>query len=174
MYSNYNDKFRSKCVDKLNEYINNESKSRKIEKGIYNFIINYAKENNLKRSWNDKIFQNLYFSKVRSICLNLNKDSYIKNNYLIKKVIDNEIDPESISKLSIYDIFPENWKSRIDAKTKIDKLKYELKPEAMTDQYKCRRCGSRKCSYYELQTRSADEPMTQFFTCLDCQTRWKM
>ena len=93
---------------------------------------------------------------------------------ILEKVIDNEIDPESISKLSIYDIFPENWKSRIDAKTKIDKLKYELKPEAMTDQYKCRRCGSRKCSYYELQTRSADEPMTQFFTCLDCQTRWKM
>ena len=39
---------------------------------------------------------------------------------------------------------------------------YDIKPESMTDRYKCRKCGSRKCSYYEMQTRSADEPMTQF------------
>ena len=30
----------------------------------------------------------------------------------------------------------------------------------MTDQFKCRKCGSRSCSYYEVQTRSADQPMT--------------
>ena len=57
---------------------------------------------------------------------------------------------------------------------KRDKLKYEFKPEAMTDQFKCRKCGSRSCSYYEVQTRSADEPMTQFISCLDCGNRWKM
>jgi DNA-directed RNA polymerase subunit M/transcription elongation factor TFIIS len=27
--------------------------------------------------------------------------------------------------------------------------------------------------YYELQTRSSDEPMTQFVTCLDCGFKWK-
>ena len=51
--------------------------------------------------------------------------------------------------------------------------KYDIKPESMTDRYKCRKCGSRKCSYYEVQTRSADEPMTQFITCLKCNTRWR-
>ena len=56
---------------------------------------------------------------------------------------------------------------------KKDKLKYELKPEAMTDMFKCNRCGSRSCTYYELQTRSADEPMTQFITCLTCKNHWK-
>ena len=54
-----------------------------------------------------------------------------------------------------------------------DKLKYELKPEAMTDVFKCRKCGSRSCSYYEIQTRSADEPMTQFINCLNCGNRWR-
>jgi transcription elongation factor S-II len=43
----------------------------------------------------------------------------------------------------------------------------------MTDMFKCRRCGSRSCNYYEMQTRSADEPMTQFITCLDCNNHWK-
>ena len=57
---------------------------------------------------------------------------------------------------------------------KKEKLRYELKPEAMTDQFKCRKCFSRSCSYYEVQTRSADEPMTIFVTCIKCNNTWKM
>ena len=174
MNSNINDKYRTKTVEKINSYVNNIQKSRNIEKGIYNALIEYCIENNIPRQWKNTIFINLYFSKIRSICVNLNKDSYIKNNYLIEQINNNKIDAENISKLSVYDVYPDNWRVMIDAKIKRDKIKYELKPEAMTDQYKCRRCGSRKCSYYEMQTRSADEPMTQFFTCLDCQNRWKM
>jgi transcription elongation factor S-II len=172
--TNHNDGIRNKCVHKINEYINNESISRNIEKGIFNYMISYSKENNIIRKWENLIFYNLYFSKIRSICLNVNKNSSIKNEYLINKINKREIKGEDIAKLSVYDINPDNWKKILDEKLKRDKIKYELKPEAMTDQYKCRRCGSRKCSYYEMQTRSADEPMTQFFTCLDCDNRWKM
>ena len=31
----------------------------------------------------------------------------------------------------------------------------------------------KKCTYYQLQTRSADEPMTTFITCLNCNNKWK-
>ena len=84
-----------------------------------------------------------------------------------------DIDIKTISYLEIYDIYPENWKYLIEFRTKQDKIKHELKPEAMTTLFKCRKCGSRSTSYYEVQTRAADEPMTQFITCLDCNTRWK-
>ena len=40
--------------------------------------------------------------------------------------------------------------------------------------FTCRRCKSKKTTYTELQTRSADEPMTIFITCLDCSHRMKM
>ena len=33
---------------------------------------------------------------------------------------------------------------------------------ATTDQFQCSRCKQRKCTYYQMQTRSADEPMTTF------------
>ena len=169
-----NDKIRDNCVHKLNSVIDDEKLSRNIEKSIFNFVIDYSRENNINCRWDNKIFYNLYFSKIRSIYINLNKESYINNNYLFDKIKNNDIKAEDISKLSVYEIHPENWKSLIDAKIKRDKMKYEIKPEAMTERYKCRKCGSRKCSYYEMQTRSADEPMTQFFTCLDCKNRWKM
>ena len=169
-----NDKIRNSCVVKLNNIINDEQLSRNIEKNIYNILINNAIENNINRKWSNKIFLNLYLSKIRSIYNNLNKDSYVKNYYLIDKIKNGDIKPDDLSKLSVYEIHPENWREIIDEKIKRDKMKYEIKPESMTERYKCRKCGSRKCSYYELQTRSADEPMTQFFTCLDCKNRWKM
>lgn len=35
-----------------------------------------------------------------------------------------------------------------------------------TDAFKCGRCQQRKCTFYQLQTRSSDEPMTIFITCM--------
>ena len=39
--------------------------------------------------------------------------------------------------------------------------------------YPCGKCKSTKVSNYEKQTRSGDEPMTQFFECADCGNRWR-
>ena len=114
----------------------------------------------------------MYINKIISVYSNLNEKSYIKNDYLLNEILSKNINPEDIAKL-VYNIFPENWKELLNEKSKRDELKYKLKPEAMTDQFKCRKCYSRSCSYYEVQTRSADEPMTQFITCLNCKNRWK-
>jgi len=173
MNSNINDTFRNKIVEKFDSLIYDKCKSRTIEKSIYNYIIKLSKSKNIERSWNNDIFRNLYLSKVRSIFSNLKSDSYIQNKNFLKLVKNGKIDIQNIATMSVYDIFPENWKETLELKSKKDKLKYELKPEAMTDAFKCRKCGSRSTSYYEVQTRSADEPMTQFITCLNCNNRWK-
>ena len=75
--------------------------------------------------------------------------------------------------MTVQETFPEHWKHLIDEKYRKNKVLYETKKEAMTDQFKCRKCGSRETCYYEMQTRSADEPMTIFITCLNCGNRWK-
>tara|TARA_B100001093_G_C26823685_1_gene1013057 strand:+ start:364 stop:894 length:531 start_codon:yes stop_codon:yes gene_type:complete len=173
LYSNDNDEHRMKMVIKFDQLINDIKISKNIEKSIYNYIIEVSKNRDIIRSWKNKVFYNLYINKSLSIYINLNKKSYIKNDYLFDKIKSNKIDPKNIAKLSVYDIYPDNWKDLMDKKSKMDELKYKLKPEAMTDQFKCRKCFSRSCSYYEVQTRSADEPMTQFITCLQCKNRWK-
>ncbi|UKK00403.2 transcription elongation factor [Theileria orientalis] len=40
-------------------------------------------------------------------------------------------------------------------------------------QFKCGKCNSRQTTYYQLQTRSSDEPMTTFVMCLNCKNRWR-
>ena len=172
-YNNFIDPIRSKYVLLFLKELSNEQKSRIIEQGIYNHTIEYSKKHNIQCKWENPHFYNIYRAKIRSIYSNIKSDSYIHNTNFKNKILNNEINCSTISKLSVYDIFPENWKDLLDEKSKKDKLKYELKPEAMTDIFKCHRCGSRSCSYYEVQTRSADEPMTQFINCLDCGNRWK-
>ena len=172
-FLNQNDKRRQFVVDKLDYYIKDESISRNIEKSIYNYTIKLSVELNITRSWENIIFLKLYLSKVRSIYSNIKPDSYIKNTDFLKRILNGDINIEKISQLTRMEIYPDNWKELIDKKVKIDTLKSKLKPQAMTDQFKCRKCGSRSTSYYEVQTRSADEPMTQFITCLDCGNHWK-
>lgn len=45
--------------------------------------------------------------------------------------------------------------------------------QAETDMFKCGKCQGRKCTYFQMQTRSADEPMTTFVTCVNCGNHWK-
>ncbi|KAL8494863.1 hypothetical protein ACS0TY_019146 [Phlomoides rotata] len=37
----------------------------------------------------------------------------------------------------------------------------------------CPECGHGKANLTQVQTRSADEPMTEFYTCVKCRHTWK-
>ena len=171
--SSYKSSIRNTSCNLFNKILKDDKKSRQMEKDIYNACLKHASENGIVRSWENIVFKKLYISRIRSIYTNLDSNSYLGNKNFSEKIIKNKIDPKKISNLSKYDIYPEVWGELLSKLAEKDKLKYELKPEAMTDMFKCRKCGSRSCSYYEFQTRSADEPMTQFITCLDCNNNWK-
>ena len=171
--SNELDKYRNSAVSKINKIIKDEYKSRVIEKSIYNYCITYSTKNNISRNWSNILFKNLYLNKLISIYSNIDNDSYLKNLNFRELILKDKIDLEEIANMSQYDIFPERWKYLIDEKIKKDKLLSEMKPNEMTDQFRCGKCGERKCSYFAAQTRSADEPMTIFVTCLNCNNRFK-
>ena len=85
-FSNINDENRNKSVKILNNIINDELLSRNIEKNIYNSIIEICKLKNINKNWNNKLFIDLYLSKIRSIYVNINKNSYIKNTTFLDRI----------------------------------------------------------------------------------------
>jgi len=168
-----NDELRIEIRKKLNKIVKDENITENIEKGIYNYSIKEATKKNLVRKWTNPRFRIIYISKARSIYSNLDDKSYIKNNRLLTRLLDGEFLPHQIAFMNCQHTFPENWKKLIDEKYKRDKILFEIDSGGATDEFKCKRCKQRKCTYYELQTRSADEPMTVFVTCLNCGKRWR-
>jgi transcription elongation factor S-II len=75
--------------------------------------------------------------------------------------------------MSCEDMFPEKWKTIIEKQKLKFKAAYEIKQVSMTDTIKCGKCKNNKISYYELQTRSGDEAITQFYNCIICGHKWK-
>jgi len=165
--------FRKKIKNKLIEIIKDHEISENLERGIFNYSIQEAKKQKIIRKWDNSYFVRIYITKLHSILLNLRKNSYVKNNNLLKRLKHKEFKAHELAFMSAQEIFPKKWKKLIDAKIKRDESMCTENMEAATDQFKCYKCKNRKCTYYQLQTRSADEPMTTFVTCLICGTSWK-
>jgi DNA-directed RNA polymerase subunit M/transcription elongation factor TFIIS len=146
---------------------------RTMEQGIYNYSITRCEESYFMPTWDSVEFKDIYINKSRTIFSNLVTNNYIGNDYLLNKIKDKSIDCYQIAFMEFYELFPKKWQDIIDEKIKIEEiLKNELQGTA-TDQFKCHRCKTRKTIFVQVQTRSADEPMTTFITCLNCGNKWK-
>ena len=165
--------YRQKVIDLFLGLVEDKKIAMRIEGSIFAHSCQLAIERKVIRKWDNIIFKKIYINKSRSLYTNIKTDSYIQNTKLLARVKSKKFDLDNIAFMSYQALFPEHWKKLLDEKFKREKVMYEDKAEAMTDQFKCGRCKSRKCTYYELQTRSADEGMTTFITCINCGNRWK-
>jgi transcription elongation factor S-II len=162
------EEFRQKISKKLEKILNDEEKiAENLEKGIYNFCIKEAGERNIVKKWDNPHFTQLYLDRLRTVYINIQKGE------LKGKILEKEIKAHEIAFMTHQEMAPEKWRKLMEDKKIRDENRYAPKLEASTDNFTCRKCKSKECSYYQLQTRSADEPMTTFVTCIKCGTRWK-
>jgi transcription elongation factor S-II len=161
------EKFRLAIVEKLNNIINNKSISENLEKGIYNNTLASCEKNNLIKKWTNDAFVVLYIQKLKTIINNLN------NITLLVKLKNKEFKAHELAFMTHQEMRPDLWNELIEEKKIKDENKFSPKIEASTDDFTCSKCKSKKCTFYQLQTRSADEPMTTFVTCINCGNRWK-
>lgn len=161
------EKFRKNIVSKLDEILKQEKKSINLEKGVYNYALKEATQRKVVKKWDNPFFVQIYTSRLRAIYVNL------ANPELLEQINSGEVKSYEVAFMTHQEMNPKKWDTLIQAKIKKDKTKYEVNMEAATDTFKCRKCHQNKCTYYQLQTRSADEPMTTFVSCLECGNRWK-
>jgi DNA-directed RNA polymerase subunit M/transcription elongation factor TFIIS len=158
--------FRDKIRDKIDTKIGNKRSSINLEIGIYNYAIKEAERRKIVKKWDNRSFVQIYLDHIKSILMNLNED-------IIEQIKNKEIKAQNVAFMTHQELCPRKWAKAIEKKAIRDKVKFENNMEATTDTFTCRKCKSNRCSYYLLQTRSADEPMTCYVSCLDCGKRWK-
>lgn len=114
-----------------------------------------------------------YRGKMRSLFQNL---KVITNRELGLKVMSGEITPARFVTMS-HDELKSAERRKEDKELDDDNMKKAQVPMAeksISDALRCGRCGQKKVSYSQAQTRSADEPMTTFCECTVCGNRWKV
>lgn len=166
---------RTLCVNTFNFLEDSFSKEDiiSLEKGIFEATYETAVKQYISLSWKSSAFCEIYRQLVRSILSNIHPKSPVCNTRLLTRVKDGEFTLYNIPFMTSYDMFPEHWFSLKDKLLQREQKILEGNKSRATDQFKCRRCQKRECTYYELQTRSADEPMTIFITCLNCGKEWR-
>jgi len=113
-----------------------------------------------------------YRNKMRRLFLNL-KDK--NNKRLRESVADGDLAVDRFCSMSPQEMASEERRQADKALEEVNMFKSlgAQEQEAETDAFKCGRCKQRKTRYRQAQTRSADEPMTTFVTCVNCGNRWK-
>jgi DNA-directed RNA polymerase subunit M/transcription elongation factor TFIIS len=166
---------RNICIEKFNSIIDNYDISKSIEESVFQYVVNNVCSNkNTHIDWDNIYFKRTYMNKCISLYTNLNSDSYVNNKELIEKITNGNIDPYKIAFMTPQELFPQNWEAFMEKEKAKNEFLYTKKLESFTDEYKCGRCKQSKCSYYQVFTRSLDEPAVLYFTCLNCGHKWKM
>jgi transcription elongation factor S-II len=124
-----------------------------------------------------------YTNKAKNLVFNLQN-----NKGMCAGIASGDVDPESLVSMTNEELTSEE--KRIEAVTAqkehlmsrdLDWAKKNrdqimrangLDPNA-EGEFVCRKCKGTKTTHYALQTRSSDEPMTIFVTCLTCNSHWR-
>ena len=167
---------RTKIINAITESMStllSEEEIKNLEVAIFLSTLHAAEKRHIAKVWTYPLFTQLYSSIARTVVGNLNPNTYIQNKNLFKRFEDGELSLEEIASFGHTDLYPEIWKDSLIRQFEREKRQLEGNRSMATDQFLCKGCKKRECTYYELQTRSADEPMTIFIQCLNCGKRWR-
>ena len=160
---------RTFSVNKFNDLLVESKTAKKLEKSVYNFTIKKARSKFIQQSWECSQFKLIYKHKILSLIYNLKYGKlkeYIKNK---------KYDISEIPYLHPWELWPEKYETYFQKKLKkeIINLRDSIDEENTEGLYTCRKCKSKCTSFFSLQTRSADEPMTNYISCKKCGYNWK-
>ena len=160
---------RQKSRDMLDAVVQDPKISRYLEIASWNYAMDVCKDQYLK--WDNFNFRNRYTQKILSVRYNvgLRPD-------LLEKMKNGETSIKGFVNAKPWEICPEKWETAFEDAAK-KALRFmdasAMDPKDMADgMLQCGKCKSRKTSYYEMQTRSADEPKHHGWKSGQWRTMW--
>lgn len=178
---------------KLAEWFGEGPGVRNAEKSVYNWAVKQVRDRGDQASWENRAFQRLYRGKVHALIQELRRaemaqvdlevaaDGHVKVciqsvPQLVCRLRHKELEMRKLATYTPEVLWPDGPWAKTMLKLRERDLQRE-KAKAVEENYeglfKCRKCKSLKTTYYQMQTRSADEPMTTYVTCTNCGHKWK-
>jgi DNA-directed RNA polymerase subunit M/transcription elongation factor TFIIS len=157
---------RAKYQMEINKIIQNIDIAIKIELSIFEYCLIYC----LNNGYEQKFIKPIYNDKVYNIISNLDQTHIINNQTFKNDILNGKINPSYVAFMSPSQLHPTQWQYWVKKK---EYKEWRENSIAYSDAYKCFKCGESKCKISQAQTRSADEPMTTFVTCLVCHNTFK-
>lgn len=155
---------REKVLENFKEF---STVAEDLECEVLNATVTLCKNEGIEVDWANRVFWATYRSRAIAVYETL------KNKMWAEKLNKSEITPKAFMELPAQEICPARWKESMDKIIENDKKLYSNNTSASIFLH-CSNCKKKsRCTYYQMQTRSADEPMTTFVTCLDCERKWK-
>lgn len=143
----------------LRTIVRNKFDSNHVETAILQRCIADAKRWYIDIEWENAVFTNMY--RTRSVQL-----------YGCRHLLQT-MTPDEFANTTPIQQNPDRWTKMVEETSEKEKATYNKKTTASIFMF-CSRCKRKtQCDSYQMQTRSADEPMTTFVTCLECDKHWK-
>lgn len=161
------DKLRKKTISKLSNYFNKEI-SERIELGFYNFTEDYCNNSPLKK----EIANGIYKETVNNLIHEFDNSDNKNIKKIMKEIKSNKREPETIAYLKYYEINPEPWKDIIDRRNATKDTLQNL--PTIRREKPCKSCGNNEFFYQQFQDRSADEPMSVYYICKNCNRTYRV
>jgi len=155
--------FRDNLRAEIHKFVGDAATN--VEIGVYNYTVRTCIENSVVRKWTNPAFVRIYRAKLKTVLYNLEKFESVRQKAILR--------PQDIATMSHAEMNPAKWQEHIERKQKRDTFLTSQNLVATTNLFTCFRCKKNECTYYQLQTRSADEPMTTFVTCVLCDSHWR-
>jgi len=165
---------------------------RNAEKSIYNWAVTASRAQNDVASWENQLFRRRYKQKLLGLLAEMTRGGVVSVDLevvdggvnlktkivpqLVARLRGKQLEMRKLAQYPPDVLWPEGPWAQMMMKHRERELAIERAKAAEKDYeglFKCGKCKSTKTTYYQMQTRSADEPMTTFVTCKNCGNRWK-
>lgn len=155
----YQDNLRDKMKDRFKQH--NKTYGMRLEKCLYNFVLQQKNKLQSERPLEQDEFRKLYVITAQQVDFELQKHC---SNADCKKLL---------SWIESNSMWFESQYYKKSSENDNELLQYIKEPIKVEDGiHECRNCGSKRAYTYQAQTRSADEATSLFVQCSKCSKKW--